>query len=78
MLVVVVSTFYKFFPLHSLQNIFLTFLSDGVLNIQIALILAKGTGRIHGVDSSVAMIETARKEAEKAGVSKICTFEGRS
>ncbi|RDL33173.1 Uncharacterized protein BP5553_08612 [Venustampulla echinocandica] len=51
---------------------------DGVLNIQIAQALCKesGTGRIHGVDSSVAMI-TAAKEATAAipRISGICTFE---
>lgn len=57
------------------EKCFLTCLSDGVLNIQIAKTLATGTGRIHGVDSSAAMIETAKREAEKEGVAGICTFE---
>ncbi|CAG8952819.1 hypothetical protein HYFRA_00007532 [Hymenoscyphus fraxineus] len=49
---------------------------DGVLNIQMAQVLASGTtGRIHGVDSSAAMIEAAKEAAEKAGVSNICTFD---
>ena len=50
---------------------------DGVLNTQIAETLKKGKGRIHGIDSSTAMINAARLDAEKAGVEKICTFEGR-
>ena len=54
-----------------------TYSIDGVLNIQIAETLAKGKGRIHGIDSSTAMINTAKLDAEKAGVEKLCTFEGR-
>jgi tRNA/tmRNA/rRNA uracil-C5-methylase (TrmA/RlmC/RlmD family) len=38
--------------------------------------LAKGKGRIHGIDSSAAMIKAAQADAGKAGVEKICTFEG--
>ncbi|RYP13825.1 hypothetical protein DL765_006697 [Monosporascus sp. GIB2] len=49
---------------------------DGVLNLQIHGILAQGNGRIHGIDSSPAMIEAASKAAESAGASK-CTFEGK-
>ncbi|RYP34177.1 hypothetical protein DL767_004404 [Monosporascus sp. MG133] len=49
---------------------------DGVLDLQIHEILAQGNGRIHGTDSSPAMIEAASKAAESAGASK-CTFEGK-
>ena len=50
---------------------------DGVLNLQIAQILATGTGKIHGIDSSVAMIESAKKAASSDNAaSKVCTFEG--
>ncbi|KAG9232430.1 S-adenosyl-L-methionine-dependent methyltransferase [Amylocarpus encephaloides] len=48
---------------------------DGVLNLQIAGTLSKGTGKIHGVDSSASMIDTAQKDAAAAGVDGICTFE---
>ncbi|KAI0595577.1 S-adenosyl-L-methionine-dependent methyltransferase [Biscogniauxia sp. FL1348] len=47
---------------------------DGVLNIQFNEILSRGSGSVHGIDSSPAMIEAARKAAEKAGAEK-CTFE---
>jgi hypothetical protein len=49
---------------------------DGILNLQIAQTLSQGTGKIHGIDSSTAMISAAKQDAEKAGVEKICTFEG--
>jgi len=49
---------------------------DGILNLQIAETLAKGSGRIHGIDSSVDMITNAQKAASSSlGISKICTFE---
>ncbi|KAK3335998.1 S-adenosyl-L-methionine-dependent methyltransferase [Cercophora scortea] len=52
---------------------------DGILDVQIAQILAHGQGRLHGIDSSGAMIEAARaKAAADAGVRKAenkCTFE---
>jgi len=52
-------------------------LIDGVLNIQFAQTLAKGKGRIHGVDASEAMISAAKKAASSDGVAeKVCTFEG--
>jgi len=54
-------------------------LTDGVLNLQIAQTLAKGKGRIHGVDTSEAMISAAKKAAASDAVAKkVCTFEGKS
>ncbi|KAI1492941.1 S-adenosyl-L-methionine-dependent methyltransferase [Biscogniauxia mediterranea] len=47
---------------------------DGVLNIQFNEILSRGSGSVHGIDASPAMIEAARAAAEKAGAEK-CTFE---
>ncbi|KAI5924052.1 S-adenosyl-L-methionine-dependent methyltransferase [Camillea tinctor] len=47
---------------------------DGVLNIQFNEILSRGSGHVHGIDASPAMIEAARKAAEKAGAEK-CSFE---
>lgn len=45
--------------------------------MQIAPILASGTGRIHGLDSSTAMIESAKKAAQvDTSASQVCTFEG--
>lgn len=34
---------------------------DGVLDIDFAHVLAEGTGSLHGVDSSTAMIETSNR-----------------
>ncbi|KAL3423433.1 methyltransferase type 11 [Phlyctema vagabunda] len=48
---------------------------DGVLNLQIAKTLATGKGKIHGIDSSAAMIAAATRDAQAADVSSICTFE---
>ena len=42
---------------------------DGVLDFQFAEILSKGTGRLHGVDSSPSLIETSQK-AVKAAATK--------
>ena len=51
--------------------------TDGILNIQIGQILSKGTGKIHGVDSSVEMIKSSKEAiATNPALSKICTFEG--
>ncbi|TLS24794.1 hypothetical protein PpBr36_08474 [Pyricularia pennisetigena] len=47
---------------------------DGVLDIQIAQIVAQGRGRLHGIDSSASMIGTAMEAASDAGL-KNCTFE---
>ncbi|ORY68602.1 S-adenosyl-L-methionine-dependent methyltransferase [Pseudomassariella vexata] len=47
---------------------------DGVLDLQIADVITKGSGSLHGTDASPAMIESAKKAAEKAGAAK-CTFE---
>ncbi|TVY52753.1 putative methyltransferase [Lachnellula cervina] len=51
---------------------------DGVLNLQIAQTLSKGTGKIHGIDSSESMIATAKKAASASAnpsISHICTFQ---
>ncbi|ERS96836.1 hypothetical protein HMPREF1624_07045 [Sporothrix schenckii ATCC 58251] len=48
---------------------------DGVLDLQFAEILSKGTGRLHGVDSSPSLIETSQKAVEAAGYTN-STFEG--
>ncbi|KAK4100647.1 S-adenosyl-L-methionine-dependent methyltransferase [Parathielavia hyrcaniae] len=48
---------------------------DGVLNVEMARILSKGSGHVHGIDSSPAMITAARAAAESAGLSEKCTFE---
>ncbi|KAH8679871.1 S-adenosyl-L-methionine-dependent methyltransferase [Tricladium varicosporioides] len=49
---------------------------DGVLNLQIAEVLSRGTGKIHGIDSSPAMISAAQKSVlSNPSISKICTFE---
>ncbi|KAG4443612.1 hypothetical protein IFR05_000889 [Cadophora sp. M221] len=49
---------------------------DGIINVQLAQVLSKGKGKIHGVDASPAMIEAARKSAAGDSVaSKTCTFE---
>lgn len=51
---------------------------DGVINIHLAQTLAKGKGRIHGVDASEAMIGAARKAAASGpAAEKVCTFEGK-
>jgi len=52
-------------------------LIDGIINLELASILASGSGRIHGVDSSASMIESANKAASNSSAaSKTCTFEG--
>ncbi|KAK0617966.1 S-adenosyl-L-methionine-dependent methyltransferase [Bombardia bombarda] len=52
---------------------------DGVLDVELAHILSQGKGRVHGVDSSGAMIEAAKKlsaaNANKHMVEDRCTFE---
>ncbi|KAL2125262.1 hypothetical protein VTJ04DRAFT_1627 [Mycothermus thermophilus] len=48
---------------------------DGVLNVEMAKIFANGTGRVHGIDSSPAMIEAAKVAAKAAGVEQKATFE---
>ena len=47
---------------------------DGVLDLQIAQVLSKGKGSLHGVDSSHAMIAAADKAAKDAGLPN-CVFE---
>lgn len=49
---------------------------DGILSCRIGTVLVRGTGKLHGIDSSPAMIEAARKLALKMGISHVCTFEG--
>ncbi|KAM7194264.1 amidase [Naviculisporaceae sp. PSN 640] len=46
---------------------------DGVLDLQIAEILAQGSGSLHGIDSSKAMIEAAKLKCANTG--EKCTFE---
>lgn len=53
----------------------LTRWKDGILDFQIAEILWKGSGTIHGTDSSPAMIEACQKAAAEKEASR-CTFEG--
>lgn len=51
---------------------------DGVLNLDMARIVAQGSGRVHGIDSSPAMIAAATAAAESAGLANKCTFEGKT
>ncbi|KAH8197598.1 hypothetical protein TruAng_008230 [Truncatella angustata] len=48
---------------------------DGIIDLQIAAVLAQGSGKVHGTDSSRSMIESSQKAAGEAGVTR-CTFEG--
>ncbi|KAL5314822.1 hypothetical protein ACEPPN_017471 [Leptodophora sp. 'Broadleaf-Isolate-01'] len=49
---------------------------DGIINLQLAQILSKGKGKIHGVDASQAMVEAARKSAAaNPAASQTCSFE---
>ncbi|TVY43449.1 putative methyltransferase, partial [Lachnellula subtilissima] len=51
---------------------------DGVLDLQISPTFFKGTGFIHGIDSSESMIATANKSVsayENSRMSHVCTFE---
>jgi len=49
---------------------------DGIINLQLAQTLVKGKGKIHGVDASPAMIESAQKAAAAdPAASKTCSFE---
>ena len=50
---------------------------DGIIDLQFADVLAQGAGRLHGIDSSVAMIEAAEKATNDAGIAN-ATFEGAS
>lgn len=51
---------------------------DGIIPVQIAETLLKGTGRIHGIDRSENMISAARNAAERKGmgVERVCGFDG--
>ncbi len=60
---------------HSQPKPKLTF-PDGVLNVDFARILAQGTGRVHGIDSSAAMIAAAQASASSANLAHKATFEG--
>ncbi|KAJ8065940.1 hypothetical protein OCU04_005041 [Sclerotinia nivalis] len=48
---------------------------DGIIPVQLAVTLSKGSGSIHGVDSSEDMIAAARKAAIGEGVERVCRFE---
>ncbi|KAK3341251.1 S-adenosyl-L-methionine-dependent methyltransferase [Lasiosphaeria hispida] len=48
---------------------------DGVLDVQIGQILAQGQGRLHGVDSSAAMINASTASIASASLEGKCTFE---
>ncbi|KAF5872049.1 putative methyltransferase type 11 protein [Botrytis fragariae] len=50
---------------------------DGIIPVQIAHTLSKGSGSIHGIDSSEDMIAAAKKAAATEGeeISGICTFQ---
>ncbi|CAD6442288.1 9eadb4fd-a89d-45ff-a90f-13bb26466686 [Sclerotinia trifoliorum] len=48
---------------------------DGIIPVQLAATLAKGSGCIHGVDSSEDMIAAAKKAAVREGVEGFCRFE---
>lgn len=48
---------------------------DGIIPVQLAATLAKGSGWIHGVDSSEDMIAAAGKAAIGVGVDGVCRFE---
>ncbi|KAF7958374.1 hypothetical protein EAE96_001923 [Botrytis aclada] len=50
---------------------------DGIIPVQIAHTLSKGSGSIHGIDKSEDMIAAARKAAAAEGenISGICTFQ---
>lgn len=58
-------------------NMMPTDITDGILNVQIAETLAKGSGNIHGIDSSASMIASAQAAAASADeqASTACTFE---
>ncbi|KAK9779856.1 putative S-adenosyl-L-methionine-dependent methyltransferase [Seiridium cardinale] len=47
---------------------------DGILDFQMAEVLSKGNGKVHGTDSSPSMIEASKKSATENGASQ-CTFE---
>ncbi|KAF7902990.1 hypothetical protein EAF00_002892 [Botryotinia globosa] len=50
---------------------------DGIIPVQIAHTLSKGSGSIHGIDSSEDMIAAAKKAAVSEGekIPEICTFQ---
>jgi tRNA/tmRNA/rRNA uracil-C5-methylase (TrmA/RlmC/RlmD family) len=52
--------------------------TDGVLDLQIGQVLSRGTGSLHGIDSSPAMIAAADKAAADAGLGSKCSFQGYS
>lgn len=51
----------------------LTRTPDGILNADFAKVLAQGSGHVHGIDSSPAMIEAAKELCKD---SPNATFEG--
>lgn len=46
---------------------------DGILDLEFSKVLAQGSGSLHGIDSSAAMIEAAQ---ELCRDTKNITFEG--
>ena len=54
----------------------LTCLRDCKQGPEICQVLSQGMGRLHGIDSSPAMIKAAQKAHEEAGI-KCATFEGK-
>ncbi|KAK2038924.1 methyltransferase domain-containing protein [Colletotrichum somersetense] len=48
--------------------------ADGVLDVEFGKVLAQGTGSLHGIDASPAMISAAKKAVEGVGLSN-CEFE---
>ncbi|KAJ0159907.1 putative methyltransferase C70.08c [Colletotrichum tanaceti] len=49
---------------------------DGILDVQFGKILAQGSGSLHGIDASPAMISAAKRAVEAADLSN-CEFEGK-
>ena len=50
--------------------------TDGILDVEMAKVLAQGKGKLHGIDSSRAMIDASVKAIQDSGVDN-STFEGR-
>ncbi|KAK0657257.1 S-adenosyl-L-methionine-dependent methyltransferase [Cercophora newfieldiana] len=48
---------------------------DGVLDLQIGQVLSQGSGTLHGIDGSPAMIEASKKATAETGLQGKCTFE---
>lgn len=54
---------------------FIIIIIDGILNKEFAKVLAQGSGSVHGIDSSDAMIQSAKELCKDE---KNATFEGSS